>query len=223
VARSATRGQIRTRAFQLANVINDPSFPVTKGDDLINLHTPAVYDELVIAGPPDAYSAETQVSVTAGTTTYALPVDFLSLTNVLVHEGDDYKRPIDPIGDRQRQHYRSPQSSATITIEYIPSCPTFDNDADTFDGISGWEELISARVARDILVERQGDTSTVMAIIGASNARIRSSANQRQRVGPKYLPDVESDICWPYSVQIDAWRLRGDNIEFYTSLFGPTT
>ena len=223
MARNANRGQVRTRAMQLANVVNDPSFQPADVNELINLHWPAVYDQLIAAGPADYYTAETPITTTAGLSVYALPTDFFALTNVLVQESGSYLRPLDPMGgDRQRQHYQPCQvTGATVILEYIPTAPTFDDDADTFDGVDGWDELLSAKVARDIVIKRQGDVTPLMAIIAGTEKRIQSFAKGRQRMGPKLLPDVESDICWPYSVQIDAWRLRGDNIELFTALFGP--
>ncbi len=202
---------------------SDPVFTSTKLNALINLHLPAVYDTLVAAGPADYYSSDATVSVTAGTIQYALPSDFLALVNVFVHEGDDYKRVIDAMPDRARQGFRAPQMAGTITVEYIPTCPVLDDDADTFDGVDGWDELVSAKVARDILVEREGDTSVVLGTIAMAEKRIRSYSTSRHRGGSNMLTDVESDICWPYSVQIDTFRLRASNIEFYTSIWGPYT
>ncbi len=219
--RTVTRTVLRTRAFQLANVENDPSFTEAEGNGLITLHMPAVYDFLVAAGPPDYYAADTDVSVVAGQIPYALPDDFLSLVNVWVQETDEWRRPLDQVQDRQRQGYKPPAAAVIVTLEYIPTCPTFDEEEDTFDGVDGWDELISAKVARDIILKREGDVGAVMAIIQGAEKRIRSFAPQRQRGGGRMVVDVESDVAWPYSKQIDGYRLRAGNIEFYSSLWGP--
>lgn len=219
--RTVTRSAIRTRAQQLANVENDPSFGNTEANGLINLHMPAVYDFLVAAGPADYYASDYDLSVVAGTSTYALPDDFLSLVNVWVQETDEWRRPLDLIQDRQRQAYRAPLGACTLTLEYIPTCPTMDEDGDTFDGVDGWDELLSAKVARDLLLKREGDVSAVMAIIAMAEKRIRSFSTARKRGGPKYVVDVESDMGWPNSKQVDAYRLRAGNIEVYSSLWGP--
>lgn len=219
MSRTVTRANLRTRSSQLANVENDGSFTTTELDSLINLHVPAVHDLLVAAG--QYIAASTTVSVVANTIVYALPADFLSLENVWVHESDDYRRPLDPIQDRQRQHFRAPTQACTVTLEYCPAAPVFDDDVDTFDGVDGFDELVSARVARDILVKREGDVSAVMAIIAATEKRVRSVSTQRHRGGPKMIVDVESDHGWPRAVQLDGFRLRGGNIELYSSLWGP--
>lgn len=207
--------------MQLANVQNDPSFETTEVNDLIDQHMPAVYDFLVAAGPADYYASDYELSVVAGTIPYALPNDFLSLVNVFVHESDEWRRPLDPIQDRQRQAYRAPATACTVTLEYIATCPEFDEDTDTFDGVDGWDELISAKVARDILIKREGDVGAVMAIIAMAEKRIRSFSTSRKRGGAKLLPDVESDMGWPRGVQLDGFRLRAGNVEFYSNLWGP--
>lgn len=223
MSRTVSRVDIRTRVMKLANVENDPSFDVTGINALINLHFPVVYDLLVNAGPADYYAASADYAVSASTIVYPLPDDFMALVTggVLVQESSDYLRPIDPMQDRERQLYRAPVADCAVTMEYIPTCPVLDDDADTFDGVDGWDELVSALSARDILVQREGDTSVVMAIASMSEKRIRSFSGQRTKGGPTYTVDVELDIGWPRSVQLDAYRLRGGNIEFYTSLWGP--
>jgi hypothetical protein len=207
--------------MQLANVQNDPSFAASEVNDLINLHMPAVYDLLVSAGPPDYYAADHTFAVSAGIIPYGLPDDFLSAVNFWVLETDNWFRPLDTFQDRMRQTFQGPAMNCTVVMEYIPTCPVFDQDADTFDGVDGWEELISARVARDILVKREGDVSAVMSIMAAAEKRLRSTSTQRKRGGPKYLIDVEADMGWPYRIQLDAYRLRGSNVEFYSNLWGP--
>lgn len=219
MSRTVTRANLRSRITQLANIENDPNFATSELNALINLHTPAVHDMLVAAG--QYIAASTDFSVVAGTIAYALPADFLSMENVWVQESSDYRRPLDPIQDRQRQHYRSPTQACTVTMEYCTTAPEFDDDADTFDGVDGFDELVSARCARDILVKREGDVSAVMAIIQSTEKRIRSFVTQRHRGGPKMIVDVESDQGWPRSVQLDGFRLRAGNIEFYSSLWGP--
>lgn len=219
--RTVTRLQLRTRSSQLANIENDPSFGTTEINDLIDLHMPAVYDILVAAGPADYYAATYAIAVSAGVIPYMLPSNFLSLVNVFVVETTDYQRPIDAMADRERQGYRAPAVACTVNMEYIPVCPLLTSDVSTFDGVDGWDELISARVARDILIKRDGDTSNVLAIMQHAERRIRTYSTQRKRGGPKLLVDVEADVCWPHNIQLDAFRLRGGNLELYSSLWGP--
>jgi hypothetical protein len=219
VSRSVSLETLRIRSKQLANVVNDASFDDEDVNQLVRLYVPTVHDMLVAAGMYIA--SETPVAVTAGTTVYGLPADFLSLECVWVLESSDYRRPLDPVPERQRQHYRSPITDASVILEYCSAAPLLEDDSDTFDAVDGFDELVSAKVARDLIAKREGDPSVVMSMIATSEQRIRSHSTQRHRGGPKMIVDLESDCGWPRSVQLDGFRLRGDNIEFYSSLWGP--
>jgi hypothetical protein len=221
VARSVTRAVLRARAQQLANVENDPNVTAAEINELINLHLTSVYDLLVGAGPADYYAAETIITVVPGVIASGLPADFMQLVGVFAHETTDIRRPVDPMQERDRSSFKACSSAWSVTLEYIPACPTMTLDADTFDGVDGWDELISAKVARDILAKREGDVSVVMAIMAQTEARIRTRASPRDRGGPKYIMDVEcSSNDWPRSVRVDAYRLRAGNLELFESLCG---
>lgn len=220
MSRAVSVSSILTRAARLANVVNDPAFDQTYLLDLMNAHAPAVYDYLVAAAPSGYYAADANIDFTAGTIPYAIPNDFMSLVEVRVQETSEFQRPLDPMESRGRQHFRAPVVGGTIVMEYVPTCPSFTL-LSTFNGVDGWDELIAAKMARDILVGRQGDVSTVMNIIAMTERRILAASKQRDRAGPKYLTDYENDQTWPWSVQIDAYRLRGDYIEIYSALFSP--
>lgn len=218
--RIVTRSQIRSRARQLANVESDPNITDSELNELLNLYLPSVYELCLLAGPADYYAASYTVSVTAGTSEYSLPSDFRALTEVMVVENADWKRPIEPLRPRERGGYKAPSVDATVEIEYLPSCPIMSDDADTFDGVDGWDELISARVARDVIGKRKSDPSLVMAIIAETEKRIRSLSTSRDKFGGKKIIDVETEYLWPRAIRIDAYRLRAGNIEFYESVYG---
>lgn len=220
MARTVTRSVLRSRARQLANVENDPSVLDADINEWLNLHLTDVYDLLVAAGPPDYYAASTTVTTVSGTIEYALPSDFLSIVNVYANESSDIRRSIDPIGDRERHAFKAPNGAWSVTVEYIPVCPTLSSDGSTFDGINGWDELVAAKTAIMLLAKREGDPTIPVNIVTATMARIKSAASQRQRGGPRLINDVEQEYMWPRSVRIDGFRLRAGNIELYESLWG---
>jgi hypothetical protein len=219
MSRTVTRLQLKTRARQLSNVEDDPNITDAELNELVNLHMPDVYDILVSAGDQDYYAASYDISVAASTTTYALPADFMRLAHVLVHEGSR-KRPVDPMTARDIFDYQAPTGAATVTIEYVPSCPVFTSDADTFDGVDGWDELVSAKMALYVLGKRSGDPSLCMAIIQGTTKRIKSMASERNQGYPRKIIDVEGRAGIPRSTRVDAYRLRAGNIEFYESAYG---
>jgi hypothetical protein len=218
--RTVTRSQLKTRARQLANVENDPNITDSEMNELVNLHLPSVYELCLLAGPSDYYAASASFNVTVGISAYALPADFRALTEVMLVENADWRRPLEPLRPRRRGGFKAPSATATVEIEYLPSCPVMALDSDTFDGVDGWDELISAKIARDIIAKRKSDPSLVLAIIAETEKRIRSLSTSRDKFGGKQITDVETDALWPRSVRIDAYRLRAGNIEFFESVYG---
>lgn len=225
MARVVTLLQLRTWARQLANVENDSNIDDAELTSLANRHLTEVYDALVDAGPPEYYASTTAVTTVPGTTLYALPDDFRTLLELYAQESNTQLRLVHPMGNGQMGRYRAPTAAWTLTLEYIPAPPTLVNDGDTFDGVSGWEELIVALMARDVMVKREADPGVVINTIDRMNARVTSRAKSRDRGHPKYATDQDEQFAaWPWSSstnsRINAYRLRAGNIELYEPVWG---
>lgn len=221
MARSFTRAEIRARALFLAELDTATNFaPVSSPDrvgDLINTHMAVTWSEIVAAGPPD-WASTTNSYAASSASTQALPASFMVETLVLVADGDQ-QRPLVQMEDFDRSRFRTPQSSYTLTLEYVPAAPTWtgtDSSGQTFDGIAGFEELICIRVARDLLVRGKRDVSTLMAMEAAERQRI-GLRGRRKQGGPRYLRDVESAdaYVYPITLGLSAYRIRGTNIELF--------
>lgn len=219
MARAASRAQIRLRAQQMADMVSSSFVGTAEWDDLCNRHLAEVYDLLVASAPSDYYASDYAVTTQSGVVAYALPADFRSLVGAYVNDNGRY-HPLVPMRDGQRASYEAPAGAYAVTLEYIPAPPVFTADGDTFDGVSGWEELVSALMARDALVKEESDPSAVMAIIARLTARIRSASSGRHR-GPKLCTnvlDATSDYpAWSNASPVHAYRLRAGNIELYRS------
>ena len=225
MARTVSLASLRTWARQLANVEGDPNITDAELTSLANRHLTEVYDALVDAGPPDYYASTTTVSTVAGTTLYALPSDFRTLLEVYAQESNTQVRLVHPMRHGERGKYRSPTDIWTLTLEYVPAAPILVNPGDTFDGVSGWEELIANLMARDVMIKRQDDPSAVMASIGALQGRINTRARSRDRGHPRYTSDLDAQgISYPWLSTNNSrgavYRLRAGNIELYETLTG---
>lgn len=225
MARAVTLTNLRTWARQLSDTENDDAVTDVELTALANRHYPEVYDLLVEAGPPEYFASSTIVSVTAATIPYALQADFRALLGVYVHESSDERRPLMPMPEGARGQFKAPTTSATVTLEYIPAATTLVNGPDTVDGVSGWEELIVARMARDVMVKLEKDPSIVMASIGSLEQRIRQRSKNRDRGQPRRITDLDeasvvSPWGWTGSSQLACYRLRAGNIELYEPLWG---
>lgn len=225
MARTVTLLNLRTWARQLADVESDPNITDTELTALANRHVTEVYDALIDAGPPDYYAASTTVASEDGTTAYALPADFRSMVDLFAIESATEVRPVPPMRNGERGRYKPPTAAWNFTLEYIPTPTLLSANGDTFDGVSGWEELIANLMARDVMVKRDTDPSVVINTIDRLNARIATRARSRDRGHPRYVTDMDAQRDpgpWATTngVRVSAYRLRAGNIELYEPVWG---
>lgn len=208
---------MRDRIRQRADVVSTNHVTDEEINDLINEASTENWDLLVSCAPPDYYSSSTDVPVVAGTSVYSLPSDFYRLRGVQVLEGTDEYRPLGPVQDADIQRFRAPNTTATVRLRYIPSAPLLTDDAHTFDGVNGWEELIVLNAAIDILNKRGQDPSALMAKRDRLVERIRLNINRDAGEAPRVRRSSRryDDRFRIYNNTVDGYILRAGNIELY--------
>lgn len=217
---------MRTWARQLSDTENDSNVTDAELTALVNRHLTEVYDALIAAAPPEYYASTTTVTTVNGTTAYALASDFHSLLGVYVNESSDERRPLLAMPEGARGSYKAPTGAWTVTLEYVPAAGTLADQAETFDGVSGWEELIVNMVARDVCTKRQSDPGVILDTIANLKARINSRSRNRDKGAGKKVFDTDEAYAttWPWgwsgNSRLTAYRLRAGNIELYESLWG---
>ncbi len=178
------------------------------------------------AGPADYYAASTQITTSAGVVEYPLLDDFRNLLAVYVRETTDERRPVRPMPNGARGNFKAPSGVWTLDIEYIPVPPVLEDDGDTFDGVSGFEELIANLMARDVMIKRESDPSIVMSNIARMEGRIVARSRGRDKGNPKRTTDLDEVFASPFpwgsagSSRISCYRLRADNLELFEGLWG---
>jgi hypothetical protein len=218
MARTVTRAQLRTRARQLSNMENALDvWPDADVNERIDTHTTALWDLLVQAMPPNYYATSTTYSVTSGTITYALPSDFMGVDAVYVQQGStDKLRKLPSMRPGTRGNYQAPQASSTVQLDYVPNFTSFAGDSSTLDGVNGWDELVAAYVARDLLVKQRESGEQMDQKIAELRARIERM-KVRDRSGPRYIRDVyaEDNFAWIYGTSPAVWEIKGSNLCLY--------
>lgn len=214
--------ELRTWARQLSDTEGDPFVTDTELTALANRHLTDVYDRIVDAGPPDRYASTTTFTTTVGVAAIGQLADFRNLVDVYVVQ-DGLRTALSPMRGGARGNYQAPTKVYTIEVEYIPAPDELVDDTDTFDGVSGWEELIACLMARDVMIKRESDPSAVMANIARLEARISSRARSYDKGHPKYVTDLDDIADWRWSQgspRAKCYRLRGNNVEVYESAWG---
>lgn len=221
MARTVARSLLRTRIYQRANLEGHTGFAATtEVNDLINEALAEVWDMLVLASPPDYYSSETTVTTSSGVTAYALPADFYKLRAVFVDEGNGEYRPISAINEHERQFYRAPSGAYSVILRYIATAPQLGagDDAVTFDGINGFEELAVLKAAANLLnKEKDGGGSSLMQQYDRQAQRIQEmgqrNVGEPQRILRRSVRYRDTFRAWANTV--DAYSMRGGNAEIF--------
>ncbi len=220
--REVSLGELKAWARQLSDTENDPNITELELNALANRHIPEVFDRLVDAGPADYHAATTTITTTPGFAEYPLTAEFRNLVNVFVVGTTIERRLLRPMPEGARGRFRTPTGTETVIVEFIPVPTVLEDDGDTFDGVSGFEELIVNLMARDVMAKRESDPSVVMANIARMEHRIVSRSRARDR-GGKQVTDLDDAVCsplaWSMTSRLACYRLRAGNLELYESLW----
>lgn len=217
MARTATLLQIRNRAYQRGGFESETSrHPAAEVTSHINESYADLRDQLARARGTTFDEATTDYTLVVGTSTYALPANFYSLLAVQLNTGAS-KHPLERYQRLERPalsdtnagwlgypYYYALQGAnvevmptpsvtgMTLTIRYVPTPTTLTNDADTLDGVDGWEEWVVVDVARK-MATKERDFELVSALqsdLNRLSERIRALGGARDRAGPGHVVDV---------------------------------
>lgn len=216
MARSVTLQTIADRARfyadqRSASFVND-----TEMLSLINDAVGDLYDEMVAAYGENYFASTSTVTLTAGTSSYALPADFYKLIGVDFQIGTGQYVTLVPYPENERNRALTSTSSipsGTVRLRYVPAPTTYTALSQSIDGVSGWDRLISLAVAIDIMEAEESNTSGLRARYGRVLQRIQEMAPTRDQSMPGRVSDIyRLDETFVYG-QL-RYRMYGSNIEF---------
>jgi len=211
---------MRTAVRELANeeATQYDFIPVAELDRRINEAIHELYDLLIECRGQEYYVRQHNITTAASTASYSLPADFYQLIGIILDDGSNVVDvyPWSP-GDIARLYqlqrsggssiystrYRlqkdnlelrpCPTAAWTLTMRYVPVCPTLIDAADTFDGINGWEKWAYLRAALDVLTKGENDTAAIQQQLAAMSARIKAHAGNRDSGQPDVIVDTRHD------------------------------
>lgn len=219
MASSVTLSQLRTDARLYADqrpggastFISD-----TELTRLVNLKARELYDLLVEARGSAYYATEAVISIVGGTSRYNLPSDFYQLDSVTLEWSDQDHELMFPVGSTRlrvayestwnrwsrfdRKAYRlrasqleflpEPSSDVTCRIQYVPVYVDMVADGDSFDGINGWEKMLTLGVAIEMLAIDKRQNGQLAQAYAEQLARIDAMKTERDAEAPKQIIDV---------------------------------
>lgn len=220
--RTVTLAELKTLTRQRANMEKSQLVGDAELISYINGSATELYDLLVEKFQSDFYFKDYTFTTVNGQDLYALPTDFYVLQGVDLQMNqrvyplrkfnfnDRFRQDItafyDIEGFRTNLRYRlegnnirfnmKPIENQSFRIWYSPVCPKLVTDADTFDGVNGWEEYIIVDAAIKCKIKEETDISELLVLKQALITRINGLAAQRDSAMPEVMTDVYKPRGW---------------------------
>ena len=217
--KTVTLAEIKTRSREMADQDNSTFVSNSELLSYINASYAELYD-ILVSRNEDYYTISTELTVTSGNSSVALPSDFYKLRGVdiqLDSAGNWSALPKFNFNNRNIRNanvsrllsgqfnvsYRivkdslnfvpTDSASGTYRLWYIPAYSTLSDDADTVDGVNGFEEYIVIDVAMKMMAKEESDTSHLERMKQAMLQRIENMAQNRDIDRPECITDTQSD------------------------------
>ncbi len=226
MARTVTLLELRTQARQRADMVGSNFVSDSELTGYINSAIAELYDLLVVNYGEEYFTSATpqSISVLAGTDVYALPATFYKLSGIDTLVGS---RWVDIKKYQMRQRNRTqegtlikdvryrmlgsnlrftptPTANHSVRLWQVPAPTKLSLDADTFDGISGWEEYVVVVAAIKMLTKEESDVRVLMQEKADLVGRIQSASANRDISEPERVSDIEEDDS-EYDYVIGSW------------------
>ena len=165
---------------------------------------------------PERFHSETPqaVAVVSGTASYALATDCFKVTGVDVQDGSYWhalrkfnfaERNSGQQGSAGKRDIRwrimgtnlllapTPKFTGAIRVYYMPLPEELEDDADTFDGIAGYEEYVILDVILKHKSRDEDDYALTAGQIGAIEADMQATASDLDDAEPDRVRDVAEE------------------------------
>jgi hypothetical protein len=218
MARTVTLQTVVDNARTLADMRHSKFIDTPRAISFANLVYPEFYETLVSAFQ-NYYTATDTITLVPGTISYDLPDDFYKLIVVEKQEAVNAYSTIFPYNELEKNSTIRTDASAipnaTVRIRYVPAPTVFTALDDTFDGVAGWDMLLSYDLAIMFLTAEESDTSALERKRIQIYQRIVQNAQNRDLTLPGKITDttVFSNAFIKDELR---YRFYGDTLEFLT-------
>lgn len=215
MARAVSLQSMREAARQRANMENSQFVTDVELNAYLNAGLTELYDLLVGARGQDYYFNSVTIPLVSNQTDYVitnyapdfydlLGIDlfvngrFITLGRFEFAERNRFQNPTilslgapmvyNIIGNKIR-FLPPPSGQYQVTLNYIPAPPTLVNNADTFDGVAGWEEYAISHAVMLMLTKQESDPSVAVMMKQSLKQRIEAMAAARNQAQPARISD----------------------------------
>lgn len=215
MALTTTLLKLKTAARQRADQVNSGFVTDAELTTYINNSLCELYDLIISTYGEDYYATSATTALSSSTDTYDLPSDFYKCIGVDLVIGANTSITLERFNFVERNQYRYtiggffnqiaskyklvgnkikflpfPAGGVSYRLWYIPVPVLLVNDADTFDGVSGWDEYIVVDAAIKMMQKEESDVSVLMAQKQMLIKRIQEMAPNRDAGAAPRIGDV---------------------------------
>lgn len=231
--RPVNLSDLRARSRLLANQRTAAFLTDSEVNGLVNDAIAELYDLLVSARGHEYYAQNIQLATSSGYQYVALPSDFYEALTLFANWGAQQLEELDSLdhlGDQVEfrnyatwaqyspkawrltqgnriELFPTPTAATNLELRYVPTFRALTDGGQTFDGVNGWDKMICARVAMEILGLQALPASVPAGIYERERTRIQELAGERAAANAPSVRDVRfrtnRDRFWrrlPYPV-----------------------
>lgn len=220
MAKTVTRSDLRTAVRNRGEFL-EPYFTDTEINNYINISLSHLYD-IIIASDTTYFLTQSDINITSGTRSYALPSDFYKCVGVALYAAaatdgyytldtfnfDERWDNITLDADRDTRYeirgsniifHPTPTFSGKAILEYIPTPTELSDDVTTWDSINLWTEWVILDVLITCAGKEESDPSVWMALKEKTEQRImsmgkRNISSPKTTRGSNSLRDLRHNI-----------------------------
>ncbi len=208
MARSFTVATLMTRAKRLADMENSDFVTDAEWRAYLSASYARLYNRLANAGLAPVES--TQSITGTGVATYSLPTDWLGTIRIDYLESGSRPVPLVKMSTRNEHEWDTGQaasqacayriakpnikllpkpSGGTYRHLYIPVPADLDDDTDTVDGVSGWEDLLVIEAAIAAKMKEESSTEPLERKLAGIMADLEELAPMQEWGEPSTISD----------------------------------
>lgn len=226
MARTFTFEELYDRFAEMADIEGDTHVGAAERRKAINSGVSDTWDKICSNGLGEKYVKKVSFNTTAGTSEYAFSTictdgDFYRVHQLYVVEGTQL-RPLPRVQPAEIAPFKAPTSTVAMKLYYLPCAPEPDPtneatwEAQTFDGINGWEE--HALIVAIGHVKRKKDDSYSPFAQRKRELEERMATLGQVDFGEPMRVVQKSKRMNPYRLfqnNVSAYVVRSDKLELY--------
>jgi len=185
---------------------------------LMNEVYPELYDVLV-GSYENYFAASAEITLAPSTSLYNLPANFYKVIGLDYKVNNDSYVTLYKFNENERNSALTSANSipsGTVRIRYVPAPQVFTSVTNTFDGVAGWDRLLSLLLAIDMADAEETDSSPLYRKYQRTLQRITEMAAPRDAGSPSTVTDIYARSPGYYYAFL-RYNLLGDQVQFVST------